>query len=259
MTNKVFMLLLLILVANIAALNYMLFFRKAPAVNNTATVVETPTVETTAAETPAVETTAQQGQQRGMGLGLPAGPYRSSDDQKITYKFRGVEYHGYWFPAKCEKENRPVVMVVHGWRGIRGNILSQAERISRYCLNAFAIDMFGSDSFVATDDYIDVTPAGKVIKPKLETDKDRENVKREVIAMYKNFEVIHERLEAAVKFVLNADDVDTDKIGIMGDNFGGRIALDAALFGFNLKGAIVTQATQGKYNRSRNFRFNYPP
>ncbi len=137
----------------------------------------------------------------------------------IEYKDDDTVLEGYWAPSTCESfaaQGRPVILIVHQWKGLTNNEKMRADMLAAQCYNAFAIDMYGKGVRPQTDE-----EAGKLA------------------GQYKgDLTLAHRRLKTALDFVRPLPGVDKNHIAIIGYCFGGTMALELARMGADIDGAV---------------------
>ncbi|MFL5329858.1 MAG: dienelactone hydrolase family protein [Gemmataceae bacterium] len=136
--------------------------------------------------------------------------------EAISYRHESVELEGHlaYDPAKGP---RPVVLVVHEWRGLNDYARKRAEQLAGLGYVGFAIDMYGK-GFLAKD----ATEAAKLMTPFV---SDRQ--------------LCRARITAAYSIARTLPQVDATKIAAIGYCFGGLAALELARSGADLK-AVAT-------------------
>lgn len=111
---------------------------------------------------------------------------------------------------------RPVVLVIHQWKGLGDYEKKRAEMLAEQGYVAFALDMYGQG-----------------VRPKEMADSAAESSK------YKNNpELARSRSKAALDYIKTIPDVDGEKIAAIGYCFGGTMALEMARAGFDLAGVV---------------------
>ena len=145
---------------------------------------------------------------------VPAGPAKSG--QTVTYQDGDTLLEGYWAPALCGAPEAPVVMIVHQWKGAGAYEKRRADMLAEKCYHAFVIDMYGQGVRPKTPDAAGAE-AGK----------------------YKGDPALaRRRLTAALDYARGRENVDKDKIAVIGYCFGGTMALELARSGADIAAAI---------------------
>lgn len=111
---------------------------------------------------------------------------------------------------------RPAVLVVHDWSGRNDFACHKAQMLAKLGYIGFAVDMYG-DGLVA-----DATEQKKALMQPLVNDRA----------------FLRERIRAAFDAVAGMENVDNQRIAVMGFCFGGLCALDLARTGADIVGAI---------------------
>ncbi len=139
--------------------------------------------------------------------------------KRVPYKHGNLQCTGYFAPSPYGGK-QPTVICVHAWSGLDDFVISKAERIAReYGYNAFAIDMFGDGKNPQS-----VEEKMSVLKPFLDGRKlTRDRAKAGMDAM-----ITHA-----------GDQIDTDRIAVMGYCFGGMVALEFARSGADIRAAVA--------------------
>lgn len=126
------------------------------------------------------------------------------------------ELHG--FLAYDDKVDipRPAVLVAHDWSGRSELMCSKAKLLAEMGYLGFSLDMYGHGRIGTTTDE-----------------------KKALMTPFVNDRLLlSERLRAAYDAVIGMDEVDSNRIAIIGFCFGGLCALDLARSGVEIKGAV---------------------
>lgn len=125
--------------------------------------------------------------------------------------------HGYIaYDTSIKQDKRPAVLVVHDWSGRNAFACQKADLLAQLGYVGFAVDMYGDGR------------TGETIDEKM--------------ALMQS--VLHDRLFlrsrilAALDTVSKMDNVDSDRIAIIGFCFGGLCALELARSGADIKGTV---------------------
>lgn len=151
-----------------------------------------------------------------MALALPVSPaLAEATAAPVSYKDGDTELEGFWVNSSCTaRENTPLVLVIHQWKGISAHEKETAEKLGKLCNNVLVVDMYG-----------------KGIRPQTNEAAGTEATK------YKSDSALaHSRLKAALDFAQGK--AQSDKVAVMGYCFGGTMALEAARMGADIDGAI---------------------
>lgn len=145
----------------------------------------------------------------------PAGSYAAQD---FTYTHDGYVLEGYVVSPNTSKYpgNRPVVLVVHQWKGLGAYEKSRAEMLAELGYIAFAVDIYGQG-----------------IRPKTQAEAAAESAK------YKNNpDLARGRMRAALEAINLIANADSNKVAVIGYCFGGTMALELARSGVDFKAAV---------------------
>lgn len=143
--------------------------------------------------------------------------------EKYSYRHDAVELEGYVaLPRDLKKgEKRPLILIVHQWKGISEHEMKQADRLAEVGYIAFAVDMYG-----------------KGIRPTANSEA------REVSSIYKNDPArARARLHAALSAGKELTGVDSERIAVIGYCFGGGMALELARSGAPVALAVSFHGT----------------
>ena len=116
----------------------------------------------------------------------------------------GAKHNGWFFPGL---RGAPVVIICHGYRSSRSEILTLATSLQQHRYNVFAFNFAGHGE----------SPVGHTTLGYRET----------------------EELEAALQMLATRDDIDTKRIGLYGYSLGGYAALSAAPTVPGVKAVVV--------------------
>ncbi len=118
----------------------------------------------------------------------------------------GMKLHGWFIPS----ENGAVIIMQHGYKSTRKELLNEAEMMRRHGYGALL-------TTVRAHDYSD----GELITLGITEMAD---------------------LEAWYQYLLTRDDIDHEKIGILGNSFGGMLAIQYAAQNENIKAVVANCA-----------------
>lgn len=119
-------------------------------------------------------------------------------------------------PKAVGKKKHPVVIVVHDWMGIGDYSKMRAQQMADRGYVAFAADIYG-----------------KGVHPKDSKEAGK------LAGQYKaNPDLLRQRAKAAYDYVAKLENVDPNKVVVMGYCFGGTTALEMARSGLQLAGAV---------------------
>jgi dienelactone hydrolase len=132
------------------------------------------------------------------------------------YHHGELELHGYLAYNDDIEQQQPAVLVVHDWTGRNAFACQKAELLAKLGYVGFAVDMYGLGRLGET---IDEKQA--LMQPLL---NDRR--------------LLRARLCAALDAMRAMEEVDNNRIAVIGFCFGGLCALDLARSGADLVGAV---------------------
>lgn len=134
--------------------------------------------------------------------------------KEVTYKANGLTLKGYLASDSAVKGKRPGVLVVHEWWGHDDYARMRARKLAELGYTALALDMYG---------------AGKQAH-------DMDHAKAMSTAVGKDPAGAKARFDAALAFLKKQPSVDSNNIAAIGYCFGGRVVLNMARAGADLKG-----------------------
>lgn len=133
--------------------------------------------------------------------------------KKIKYNDGSVKLHGFIAFDDAKKGIRPGIIVVHEWWGHNEHARRSAVRLAKLGYTALAVDMYGN---------------GKTA--------NHPKKAGEMSGVFdKNPALMKSRFNAALQLLKKQSNVDKDKIGAIGYCFGGRVVLEMAKAGVDLK------------------------
>ncbi len=135
-----------------------------------------------------------------------------------NYIYHDGELELQGFLAHDEHTNtlKPAVLVVHDWTGRNQFVCQKAEMLAKMGYVGFAVDMYGHGRLG------DTVEEKQVLMMPLAQDRG----------------LLRARINAALDAVVSMDNVDKQRIAIIGFCFGGLCALDLARSGANIVGAV---------------------
>lgn len=131
------------------------------------------------------------------------------DARDVDYAHDGVALRGYEARDASLGEQRPAVLVVHDWYGLREYAKARAQMLARLGYHAFAVDVYGAG--VSYD--------------------DPEHAKAAAGRFYGDPALLTARVRAAYDLVAADPRVDAARISIIGYCFGGSASLEFARTG----------------------------
>lgn len=136
--------------------------------------------------------------------------------REIEYKDGDTVLLGYLAFDDAAKEKRPGVLVIHEWWGHDDYVRSRAEQLARLGYVAFALDMYGKGTLAKTP----------------------EDASKLASAFYKDAELGRRRAAAGLEVLRKQEAVDPARLAAIGYCFGGRMALELARSGADLRGVV---------------------
>jgi dienelactone hydrolase len=124
--------------------------------------------------------------------------------QAVQYKHGDKVLEGYLAYDKKVSGKRPVVLVVHEWRGLNDYARKRAEQLAQLGYLAFAIDMYGKGVLA----------------------KDHEEAAKLAGAFIGDRKLMRERAKAGLEVARKHELADPKRIAAMGYCFGGAAALE---------------------------------
>lgn len=123
---------------------------------------------------------------------------------------------GYLAYDKTSQQKKPAVLVVHDWSGRNRFACDKADYLAKLGYVAFAVDMYGN---------------GKVG----ETVDEKIGLMQSVLH---DRRVLRARIQSALELVASMDNVDRQRVAVIGFCFGGLCALELARSGADIRGAV---------------------
>jgi len=136
--------------------------------------------------------------------------------EEVTYTLNGTTFKGYLAYDASTKNKRPGILVVHEWWGSNDYTRMRARKLAELGYIALAVDMYGNGK-IATNPQEAQQLSGEV---------------------YKDMEVLKDRMGAAEEKLKTYDETDKNNIGAIGYCFGGSVVLNAAKMGMDFKGVV---------------------
>jgi dienelactone hydrolase len=139
----------------------------------------------------------------------------------IEYSDGSTTFEGYIAVPQSTSTPRPCILIAHAWDGLNAHWIAMADHYASQGYVAFAIDVYG-----------------KGIRGRI--DGDNSELMNPLLA---NRLELRNRLLAALEFAVAREDIDDDRIVILGHCFGGLCALDLARASpIGLRGAIAVHS-----------------
>lgn len=135
----------------------------------------------------------------------------------IEYSFNDLTMEGYYI-RQPSSSPQPIVLIVHDWTGNRWFAQEKAEHFARQGFVGFAVDLYG--------------------KGKRGSDTDKSVNQTLLSELLANRAQIVPRLQAALDCALTLDNVDPQRIMMLGFCMGGLCALDFARSGAKITGVV---------------------
>jgi dienelactone hydrolase len=157
-------------------------------------------------------------------LALPA--RAEIQTREIEYQHNNVRLKGFLAWDSEAQGSRPGVLVVHEWWGHNEFVRQRARQLAQAGYIAFALDMYGDG--VLTDD-----PA---------------RAQQLATPFYQDRALMRSRAAAGLEVLRKHDNVDTDRLAVIGYCFGGTTALELARSGAELRCTVSFHGGLGTPN-----------
>lgn len=152
----------------------------------------------------------------GLALGLAAvGATAGVKEEVLAYKDGAAALEGF-AAYKDVAGKRPVVLIVHAWKGLGDYEKRRARQLAELGYLAFALDMYG-----------------KGVRA-----KDRTEARRLSSIYRSDRALMRRRAQAALTFIRQHPLADAGRAVVMGYCFGGGVALELARSGAELRGTV---------------------
>ena len=132
--------------------------------------------------------------------------------EEVAYSTDSTTMNGYFAFDKNAEGKRPGVLVIHEWWGHNEYTRQRAEMLAELGYVALAVDMYGD---------------GKVAD-------HPEDAQKFMMSVMSNIDEGEARFEKALELLKTRENVDPDKIGVIGYCFGGSVALTMANSGADI-------------------------
>lgn len=136
--------------------------------------------------------------------------------ETVQYKDGETVLEGYLAYNEAVMGERPAVLIIHDWMGLRDFAKKRAEDLAALGYTAFAADIYGKD--VRPENPAEAGAQAGIYK------KDRA--------------LARSRAQAALKVLENSPFADKSRIAAMGYCFGGMVALELARSGAEIEGVV---------------------
>lgn len=136
--------------------------------------------------------------------------------KEISYSLNGKTFKGYLAYDDAKKGKRPGILIVHEWWGCNDYVRMRARKLAELGYIAMAVDMYGN-GMLASDPTEAQRLSGEV---------------------YKDMQVLKDRMEAAEEKLKTYSQTDSNYIAAIGYCFGGSVVLNAAKLGMDFKGVV---------------------
>lgn len=134
----------------------------------------------------------------------------------IEYKDGNTVLQGYIAYDNSSNNIRPGVLIVHQWKGLSDYEKMRARMLAELGYVAFAVDIYGKDVRPSTTE-----EAGK-----------------EAGKYYEDVKLMRERVNTGLAELLKQEFVDKNRIAAIGYCFGGKVVLELARSGAEVKGVV---------------------
>lgn len=136
--------------------------------------------------------------------------------EPVAYKDETTQLEGYLAYEESADLRRPLVLVVHEWRGLDDYAKRRARQIAELGYVAFAVDMYGKGVVAA----------------------NRQEAARLAGTYKSDRPLMRRRITAGLNAVKDHPRVDADRMAAIGYCFGGTVALELARSGADLDGVV---------------------
>jgi dienelactone hydrolase len=160
-----------------------------------------------------------------MTLILAAALMQDVKGETVDYKDRDVQLMGYVAHDPKVQGKRPVVLIVHEWKGFGDYVKRRADMVAKLGYLAFAVDMYGKGVFA----------------------KDHEEAGKLAGALKGDRKKMRERIKAALDHIRTHELADSGRMAVMGYCFGGTTALEVARA--NMEGVKLVASFHGALAR----------
>ncbi len=140
--------------------------------------------------------------------------------EEVVYEVKGESFKGYLAYDNSITENRPAVLVFHEWWGQNEHARERARTLAEMGYTGFAVDMYGD---------------GRVA----DNPEDATNYMNGLMSVPGQ---VRDRFFAAYQLVREHRTVDRNRVGALGYCMGGKIVLDMARTGAELRAAATFHA-----------------
>jgi dienelactone hydrolase len=138
----------------------------------------------------------------------------------VVYQQDGKDFEGYIAAPKSANGKLPAILIIHEWDGLGDYIKSRANMLAENGYFAFAMDMYG-----------------KGIRA-----KDHKEAAELSGAYGKDRKLLRSRVETGLAVLKAREEVDPNRIVVIGYCFGGMAAIETALMGADIKGVVTFHA-----------------
>ncbi|VAW75706.1 Dienelactone hydrolase family protein [hydrothermal vent metagenome] len=159
--------------------------------------------------------------------------------EEVDYKDDNTLLRGYLVYDDAVKSKRPGVLVIHEWWGHNAHVRNRATQLAKQGYTAFAVDMYGKGILA----------------------KHPKDAAKFSGQFSKSPELVKSRFNAALKILRSHKTVNSEQVAAIGYCFGGRIVLEMARSGADLKavasfhGSPVTSSLAKKGSIKAQIRF----
>lgn len=133
----------------------------------------------------------------------------------VRYRHDDTDLEGYLARDDARAGSRPGVLIVHDWTGVGPNVQMRANMLARLGYVALAADVYGAG----------IRPTGEAASAMAGE-------------FYANLPLLRARVVAGFEQLAATDDVDPERIVVIGYCFGGSTALEFARTGADARGVV---------------------
>ncbi|PIQ83973.1 MAG: dienelactone hydrolase [Candidatus Omnitrophica bacterium CG11_big_fil_rev_8_21_14_0_20_63_9] len=152
----------------------------------------------------------------GLVLGWTPSVQAHLHTETVEYAHGEILLEGYLAYDGHLTERRPVVLVVHEWKGLGPYAMRRADQLARLGYVAFAVDMYGKG--VRAEDHEQAAALSGTYR------KDRQ--------------LMRARIQTALEWIKAHEKVDPTRIAAIGYCFGGTTVLELARSGADVLGVV---------------------
>ena len=151
-----------------------------------------------------------------VGVAMAATTQAGVTSTVVEYSSNGQAYEGLLVTPQGPAEDRPLVLLIHNWKGVTEETQKQASRFAELGYAVFAADIYG-----------------KGIRP-----QDAQQAGAQATLYKSDRALFRQRLNLALDTALKQPGINTQKIAVVGYCFGGTGALELARSGADVLAVV---------------------